>query len=132
MTKYKTSCSSLRPGQLDRLVAKLNDFSPVKNEEDIKMPMLQEIVHETAKNSGWWEEPKPTTLNLIAHLHSEVSEIYDAYRKKNDANIKEEMADVAILLFSYAEEWDINLLEEILKKNEKNKTRSYRHGGKRC
>jgi len=98
----------------------------------MKMLMLQEMLHKNAKSKGWWDEPKPDVPTVLCLIHSEVSEALEAYRKKDDDNFREELADIAIRLLDACEAWDINLMEEILKKHRKNTNRSYRHGGKRC
>ena len=58
-------------------------------------------------------------------LHEEVSEAYRAYRKKLP-DLGEELADVAIYLFGLAQILGIDLEQEILRKMEKNKNRTYR------
>ena len=45
---------------------------------DIKT--LIEESHSTAKEKGWWEFPKREIPELLALIHSEVSEAIEAYR----------------------------------------------------
>lgn len=40
---------------------------------------LQQEVHQTAKEHGWWEEP-PSFPEIIALIHSEASEALEEYR----------------------------------------------------
>lgn len=57
-------------------------------------------------------------------LYGEVSEAYEAYRKKKD-DLGEELADVAIYLLGISEILNINLETEILKKIDINSKRKY-------
>lgn len=84
-----------------------------------------------AASKGWHDEKRniPTALCLI---HSEVSEALEAYRIGDDRNFKEEIADILIRIFDSAWEWGIDLDMEVQAKMEKNKERSYKHGGKKC
>ncbi|OMG02127.1 hypothetical protein BK146_03500 [Paenibacillus sp. FSL R7-0333] len=56
--------------------------------------------------------------------HGELSEAYEAYRKKKDG-LGEELADVAIYLIGLSEILGINLEEEIMNKIEINESRVY-------
>lgn len=58
--------------------------------------------------------------------YGELSEAYDALSKKQD-NVGEELADVAIYLFSIANMLNIDLEKEINAKIEKNFKREYRN-----
>ncbi len=58
--------------------------------------------------------------------YAELSEAYDAYRKKKD-DLGEELADVAIYLMGLSEMLKINLEDEILKKIAKNEKREYKN-----
>ena len=57
--------------------------------------------------------------------YGEVSEAYEAWRKKKD-DLGEELADVAIYLLGLSEILGINLEEEIHKKVYKNSKREYK------
>lgn len=57
-------------------------------------------------------------------LYGELSEAYDAYRKKKE-DLGEELADVAIYLLGLAEILGYDLEDEILRKVAKNKERKY-------
>jgi len=70
---------------------------------------------------------------LLALVHSEISEALEAYRKRitdGPNNFGEELADAVIRVFDMAEGLGIDIEAEILRKHEYNKTREYRHGGK--
>jgi len=91
----------------------------------------QEAVHANAVRHGWYEENRQVP-ELLCLIHSEVSEALEAYRHREDAGFREELADVAIRLLDACEYWRVDLEEEMRKKHDKNIKRSYRHGGKRC
>lgn len=63
-------------------------------------------------------------------LYGEVAEAYDAYNK-NQGNVGEELADVAIYLLGLSEMLQIDLKSEILKKMEINEKRVYVNGVKK-
>ena len=57
-------------------------------------------------------------------LYGEVAEAYEAYRKKKE-DVGEELADVAIYLLGLAEILGVDLADEIEKKMEINRERTY-------
>ena len=91
----------------------------------------QKVTHENAVKHGWYESERPIP-ELLCLLHSEISEALEAFRNDDEANFREELADVAIRLFDMSEYLEIDLEGEILKKHRVNKMRPYRHGGKRA
>lgn len=88
----------------------------------IDLKALSEIVYanKVAKNFNVTDIPME-----ICYLHGEVSEIWDAYIRKN-GSVGEEMADVMIYLLGLSRILDIDLEAELLKKIEKNQRRVYR------
>lgn len=58
-------------------------------------------------------------------IYGEVSEAYEAWRKKKD-DVGEEIADVAIYLLGLSEILNIDLEKELLRKVNKNKHREYK------
>lgn len=90
--------------------------------------MVQEA-HETALSHGWWDE-KRSFLECIALVHSELGEATEAYRKGEEENLVEELADTCIRIFDLCgySGWDLEAV--IKRKMSFNKTRSYRHGNK--
>lgn len=90
---------------------------------------LCKAAFETATAKGWHDE-KRETGTLLALIHSEVSEALEADRKGDTENFSEELADVCIRIFDLCGSKNIDLEGAIEKKMEKNKGRSYRHGGK--
>lgn len=94
------------------------------------------IVSINAQN-GWnvatpdsWEEENKIPA-VIALIHSELSEALEAFRHGDRENFEEELADVVIRLLDLTSGLGINLGPVILDKLQKNRTRGYRHGGKR-
>ena len=63
--------------------------------DEIKLPTSKEI-HELARSKGWWDEQR-SELNILALIHSELSEALENYRNRGDINhFHEEIADVII------------------------------------
>jgi len=104
--------------------------------------MLNELgmkLLETSRANGWdiltpedfFNPPNPDAIPCkLALIHSEVSEALEAYRAGDDVNFAEEMADTAIRLLELAAMLQIDMDDEVRKKDQKNKTRGHKHGGK--
>ena len=86
--------------------------------------------YETAKSKGWHDEERETGT-VFALIHSEVSEALEADRVGNQEQVAEELADVCIRVFDFCGQNGIDLEKAILEKMEKNKSRTYKHGGKK-
>lgn len=97
---------------------------------------LQDICHDIAVNSGWWEEDR-NDGECIALMHSELSEALEALREpwtpENDPmiNVSIEFADVIIRILEYCGARGIDMEAALLRKIEINRDRPYKHGGKR-
>ena len=88
---------------------------------------LQKICHKIAKEKGFWDEER-NNGELIALIHSELSEALEGLRNFDWNNVAEEMADVVIRVCDFCEGRNIDLEKAITEKIEKNKKRPYRHG----
>jgi len=70
---------------------------------------------------------------VLALIHSEVSEALEAHRNDvhdNTNSLGAELADIIIRTLDAARGWGIDIEAEIKAKHEYNQGRSYRHGGK--
>lgn len=115
--------------------------------------VLRELAYQEASNRGWHkddtqEEEIKNFGNYIANLHSEVSELWEAWRKKRlnlpcdkaeemqSHNLavltcaEEEIADILIRTFDTAARLKIDVAKAVYHKLLFNRTRSHRHGGK--
>jgi NTP pyrophosphatase (non-canonical NTP hydrolase) len=113
---------------------------------------MAEEVEQVNREHGWYDDER-TFGDLVALLHSEVSEALEAYRKwgLDDATasgsayvldgfktvqpkpegVGSEFADTLIRLLDMSKRYGIDLEAEYRRKVEYNRTRGYRHGGKR-
>lgn len=95
------------------------------------------MAHATSKAKGFWKEPEMMDKYAakLALIHSEVTEVLEALRKRQGAQkVTEEFADIYIRCFCLHEklvedgEATDNLQETILKKMEANDKREVLHG----
>ena len=77
-----------------------------------------------------WRDQNTTFAEYIALLHSEVSEMLEEWRNKNDDELQLEYADVLIRLLDMADLFKIDLYAAYRRKMDKNWTRPHLHGGK--
>ncbi len=93
------------------------------------LQFMMDQVHQTAVSKGWYEQPVAFTTH-IALAHSELSEALEADRKNHGRDkVAEELADVLIRTLDMAAAHNLDLAGGLVEKMEKNKSRSYRHGG---
>lgn len=106
---------------------------------------LQKRCYEIAKSKGWHEEDD-VIVDLL-NIHSEVTEAWGELIKGREPTeiimqdvegwypkpegVPIELADIVIRVLDTAEAFGIDLQYAIELKNDYNRTRSYRHGGKR-
>ncbi len=93
---------------------------------------LIEDISEINELKGWRDhtDSKYYVPSLIALIHSEASEMLEAYRDNNWEEVEKELADVVIRCLDFAGIFNIDLTSKILDKLEINRKRPYRHGGK--
>ena len=102
-------------------------------------------LNRVSREHGWWDGDlaiiTPTrVLSLMALIHSEISEAVECARKEDmelrftekgkPEGFGSELADAFIRICDVSEQMGIDLEEIVKIKNEYNKTRTYKHGGK--
>jgi NTP pyrophosphatase (non-canonical NTP hydrolase) len=114
---------------------------------------MAEEVHAMARRKGWWNVEiisgqRRNDAELIALMHSELSEALEAIRAKDDfpdrpdlgaasdkipefLGIEEEYADAIIRIMDHAHARGLNIGEALVAKMFFNEGRPYRHGDKR-
>ena len=100
--------------------------------------------NQPAKSKGWWDDPDRNIGEILALIHSEVSEALEVYRLKGKDSLKEqwfdekgkpegftvELADVIIRIADLCGEFGLDLESALTTKLSYNQTRPYRHGNK--
>lgn len=113
----------------------------------MKKLTIDELVkqsHGLALKKGWWDSEvnEDTFAAKLALVHSEVSEALEAWRDSSDIialyvedgkpeGVAVELADAVIRIADLCGYFGFDLNEAIQLKHRYNKTRPYRHGGKR-
>jgi NTP pyrophosphatase (non-canonical NTP hydrolase) len=151
-------------------MSEVQEFSSMNDEGDLTgrgfadvvrgLKIIQLACHKRAVSKGWWESGERNMGEMIALMHSELSEALESYRNsepllwyRHDDNccldmsatmpqvgdsigkpegLASEFADVLIRIFDTCERLEIPLTQALLDKHAYNGTRSYRHGGKKA
>lgn len=100
---------------------------------------LAREVHATAVSKGWWDRER-NDGEIIALMHSELSEALEAIRNGNPADDKippftgaeAELADVIIRIMDVAPGRHWRVAEAVVAKMAMNRSRPRKHGGKLC
>lgn len=134
-----------------------NEHSIEDQVSPVSLAILQSAIHNNAKGKGFYEgvdlqgpPNKELVSSLVANLHGEVSEFWEAFRngklsepcdkaeKMDELGLttltcaEEELADIVIRAFDAAGALRIDLGRAIIVKHNYNTTRSHRHGGKQA
>lgn len=104
----------------------------------MRINALCKEAHRIACEKGFWgiQNPRCKTIRnqgeLIALMHSELSEALEALRSKDESknNVGEELADCCIRIFDYCGAYNIDLEKAIVNKMKINKKRPIKHGKK--
>lgn len=123
----------------NEFVSDIESVEEVEKEFRKYLNLVADQINKTAVEHGWWEQDR-NNGEMIALMHSELSEALEALRKdplEKDAkvtefyNVEVEFADVIIRILDTAKVRNYDIAGAILAKMKYNDTREYKHGGKK-
>lgn len=105
--------------------------------DSMSVAQLQEQIHRTAVEHGWWDQSRPIGEALML-IVTELAEAMEAYRDGNPesdkiegfSKVEEELADTIIRILDLAGGMGFDIQGALEAKMMYNETRPYRHGGK--
>lgn len=109
---------------------------------DVGLNELCDHAHKLAREKGWYDGGERNVPEMLALIHSEVSEMLEAYRVGDmglrigetgkPEGFEAEAADVVIRIADLCGYLGINLAMAVWRKDAYNATRPHRHGGKKA
>ena len=105
--------------------------------EPVTIADMQQAVHRTAVEHGWWESERPVGEVLML-IVTELAEAMEAFREGNGesekipgfSKLEEELADAIIRILDFAGGEELDIEGALRAKMVYNEGRPYRHGGK--
>lgn len=106
------------------------------------LTVLANEIHRNAVKHGWYEDKK-SLAEVLVLVTTEIAEAFEEYRNGHEETevyfkdgkmegIPVELADIIIRVLDYCGYLAIDIDMLVKQKMEYNKTRPYKHGGKRC
>jgi len=101
---------------------------------------LSGVAYANAKANGWWDKGDRNIGELCMLMVTEIAEAYEAHRNGDAMDDKlpqykglhVELADTIIRILDYCGREEIPIGQLVKEKMEFNKSRGYRHGGKKA